>query len=97
MATYVSLVNWTDQGIRGFKDTVTRADAVAQLMERHGGKLKDIYWCLGQYDLVAIIEAPDEQEATAAALEIGAGGSVRTTTLRAFTRDEMQAILARTA
>jgi uncharacterized protein with GYD domain len=96
MATFVALINWTEQGIRDFRDTVKRADAFADTLERNGGKLRDIYWCLGPYDIVAVMEAPDDETITATALQLGSVGNVRTTTLRGFSRDEIQAIIDRT-
>lgn len=92
MAAYVSLVNWTDQGIHNVKDTLTRAQQVQQLVERMGGKMT-LYWTTGRYDLVAVLDFADEETANAAALTIGSQGSVRTETLRAFTAEEMQRIL----
>ena len=53
MATFVQLINWTDQGVRTARETTARADAYAQLLERMGGRLKEVYWTLGQYDIVA--------------------------------------------
>lgn len=96
MAIFVSLVNWTDQGIAGFKDTSKRVDAVEQTLAKHGGRIRDMYWTIGPYDVVAVIEAPDDESATAALLEIGARGNVRTTTLRGFDRAEMEAIISKT-
>jgi uncharacterized protein with GYD domain len=96
VATFISLVNWTEQGIAGFKDTSKRVDAVQETLAKHGGKIKDMYWTIGPYDVVAVIEAPDDESATAALLEIGAIGNVRTTTLRGFNRTEMEAIIAKT-
>ena len=93
MPTYVMLLNWTEQGIGAYRDTVSRADAAAQALERLGGRMKEIYWTLGPYDVVAVVEAPDDETATAFALATGAQGSVRSTTMRAFDRDEMQAIV----
>jgi uncharacterized protein with GYD domain len=95
MPTYISLINWTDKGIAGFKDTVDRAEAGKQLASSFGGTLKEIYWSIGPYDIVAISEAPDDESATAFALALGAQGNVRTTTMRAFSGDEMRAIIAR--
>lgn len=95
MATFVGLVNWTDQGIRNFKDTAKRADAFTQLVERHGGKVKEIWWTLGEYDIVAVAEAPDDETWTALALELGSLGYVRTQTLRAFDRTEIERIIAK--
>jgi len=96
MPTYVSLINWTDQGIAGFKDTVERAEAGKQLAGKFGGSLKEIYWTIGSYDIVAVSEAPDDESATAFALALSSQGNVRTTTMRAFDADEMRGIVAKT-
>ncbi len=93
MPHYVLLVNWTDQGIRNVKGTLERTDAVAKLAEKHGGRLVQSYWTVGPYDLVAIGEAPDDESATAFALELGSVGNVRTTTMRAYDREEMSGIV----
>ena len=95
MATYVVLVNWTDQGIAGFKGTTDRVDHEAEIRKRAGVDLKEIYWTQGQYDLVAIIEAPDDESIAAAMLGVSAHGNSRTTTMRAFDRNEYQRILAK--
>jgi uncharacterized protein with GYD domain len=97
VATYVVLLNWTDQGIRSYKDTLDRSDAAAQAIEKLGGTMKDVYWTLGPYDVVAIAELPDDESATAFAIATGAQGNVRSTTLRAFGRDEVQAIISKVA
>ncbi len=93
MATYISLINWTEQGAREFKDTVKRSEQANQLIERLGGRVVQTYWTVGPYDLVAITEFADEEAASAAALTIGAQGNLRTTTLRAFDTAEMRRIL----
>jgi uncharacterized protein with GYD domain len=93
MPTYISLINWTEQGIRAGKETLDRASAAAALAESMGGKLKDIYWTVGQYDVVTVAEFPDEATGTAFLLAVGSQGNVRTTTLRAFNRDEVAEIL----
>ncbi|MFD7440106.1 GYD domain-containing protein [Streptomyces sp. NPDC059909] len=95
MPTYVTLLNWTDQGIRGYKDTTQRAEAFAAAAQKLGAKLLNIYWTVGPYDLVAVVEAPDEETATAVLLQLGGVGNVRTTTLRAFDREEMGRIIAK--
>ncbi|MEU2930057.1 GYD domain-containing protein [Streptomyces sp. NPDC007251] len=97
MPTYVSLLNWTDQGIRNYKDTAKRAEAFGAAVEKLGAKLLNIYWTVGPYDLVAVVEAPDDETATAALLQIGGVGNVRTTTLRAFGREEMDRIVGKAA
>ena len=94
MPTYVSLINWTEKGAAGFKDTVDRAEAGKQLAGKFGGSLKEIYWTLGAYDIVAVSEAPDDESATAFALALASQGNVRTTTMRAFDADEMRGIIA---
>ena len=95
MATYIALSNFTDQGIRSVKDCTKRADAVKEAASKFGAKMTQIYWTLGKYDLVAIIEAPDDNAATAFALAIGSAGNVRMQTMRAFTKDEMSGILGK--
>ncbi|MDR3454096.1 MAG: GYD domain-containing protein [Rhodoferax sp.] len=97
MVTYIALSNFTDQGIRTIKDSTKRADAVKEAAKKFGATMTQIYWTLGKYDLVAIIEAPDDASATAFALAIGAAGNVRMQSLRAFSRDEMNGILAKMA
>ena len=95
MAKYVSLLSWTDQGVRNYADTVKRAEAATDAFARMGGRLIDVYWTLGAYDLVAVSEFPDDETATAAALALSAAGNVRTTTMRAYGRTEMPAIIAK--
>ena len=95
MARYVSLINWTDQGIAAFQDTMDRADAAADLAKSLGAVLQQIYWCLGPYDIVAILEAPDDETVTAFALKLSSAGNVRTATMRAYSRDEIGAIIAK--
>jgi uncharacterized protein with GYD domain len=95
MGTYIALSSFTDQGIRNVKDSTKRAEAVQAAAKKFGANMTQIYWTLGHYDLVAIIEAPDDESATAFALAIGAAGNVRTQTLRAFSKDEMNGILGK--
>lgn len=97
MVTYIALSNFTDQGIRNVKDTTKRADAVQEAAKKFGATMTQIYWTLGAYDVVAIIEAPDEMSATAFALAIGMAGNVRTQTLRAFSKQEMNGVLGKLA
>lgn len=95
MARYVSLVNWTDKGVAAFKDTADRADAAAELAKGLGAELQELYWCLGSYDLVAILDAPDDETVTAFVLKLSSGGNVRTSTMRAYSRDEVSSIIAK--
>ncbi len=96
MPVYVTLLNWTDQGIRNVREAVQRADSGVQVAEqKYGVRLRDVYWTVGPYDYVALWEAPDEQSMSAFMLELGSLGNVRSTTLRAYDRDEMGGILER--
>ena len=95
MPTYVSLINWTEKGVAGFKDTLDRAEAGKQLAGKFGASLKEIYWTLGPYDIVTVNEAPDDESATAFALALSSQGNVRTTTMRAFSADDMKGIIAK--
>ena len=95
MATYIALCSFTDQGIRSVKDTLKRAEAVEKSAAKFGAKMTQIYWTLGRHDLVTIIEAADDESATAFGLAIGSAGNVRTQTMRAFSREEMKGILGK--
>ncbi len=97
MGTYIALCSFTDQGIRSVKDTTKRADAVKEAAQKFGANMTQIYWTLGKYDLVVIMEAPDDESATAFSLCIASAGNVRMQTLRAFSKDEMNAILGKLA
>lgn len=95
MATYVVLVNWTDQGIRSVKETTERAEQVTRMVEQMGGRMVTLLWTLGRYDLVGIVEAPDDETAAIVGLRAAQGGAVRTELLRAFDAGEMSRILQR--
>jgi uncharacterized protein with GYD domain len=95
MPIYISLVSFTPQGVAGYKDTVDRAEAADQLAAGMGGSIKSIHWTLGPYDIVVVSEAPDDETATAFALRLAAQGNVRTTTMRAFSGDEMRGVIAK--
>jgi uncharacterized protein with GYD domain len=95
MTTYVSLINWTDQGIRDFRDTTHRAEDFAKLVESKGGQVRELLWTVGEYDIVAVIDFPDEEAGVAALLQVSAAGNVRTRTLRAFSSGEMSGIIGR--
>lgn len=95
MPTYISLMNWTEQGIKGYKSTVERAAAAEEAMAKVGMKMTAIYWTQGEFDVVAITEAPDEETATAFLLALGAEGNLRSSSLRAFDRDEMTRIVGK--
>ena len=95
MPTYVVLLSFTDQGIRDVRGTLERAQAGREQLESLGLTLREMFWTVGPYDLVAIGDAPDDESATAAMLALGEQGNVRTTTLRAFSADEMRGVLER--
>jgi uncharacterized protein with GYD domain len=95
MQTYVALLNWTDQGIRNYPETTQRADAFSGMLEKFGGRVVSLFWTVGAYDLVAVVEAPDAETVTAVLLRLGALGNVRTTTMRAFGQEEMTGIVAK--
>jgi uncharacterized protein with GYD domain len=97
MPTYVSLMHWTEQGIKNYKDSLDRYEAAKEAGSKVGVKLHHIYWTVGAYDLVGILEAPDDETVTAFQLAAGATGNLRTTTMRAFDKDEMKAIIATAA
>ena len=93
MGKYVLLLNWTDQGIRNVKDTIKRAESFRSYLEKRGGKLSDILYTFGQYDIVAIAELPSDEMAMSVSLGTGALGNVRVTTLKAFNLDETRRIV----
>jgi len=95
MPTYVTLINWTDQGVKNFKDTVDRYEAANDAMGKLGVTFKEIYWTVGPYDIVGIVEAPDDEAVTAALLSVAAQGNIRTTTLRGFSAAEMRSVIER--
>ncbi|WP_028218149.1 GYD domain-containing protein [Paraburkholderia oxyphila] len=95
MATYVVLAEFTDQGIRTVKNSAQRAGQAAELAKAYGCEMKQIYWTLGQYDIVTIIEAADEAAFMAFGLALGSAGNIRTHTLRAFNKDEFSAMLGK--
>lgn len=94
MATFISLVNFTDQGIRNVKDSPTRLQAFESVAEKLGVTMKGAYYTVGEYDMVIITEGADEA-ATAALLKVSSLGNVRSRTLRGFSVEEMQKILSK--
>lgn len=97
MATFISLVSWTDQGVRNYQDTTQRARDFGAAAEALGAKLRDIHWTVGPYDLVVVLDAPDDETATAALLKVSGVGNVRTVSMRAYGSEEMDAIIAKAA
>ena len=95
MATYIILGQFTDQGIRSVKDSPKRADAMKEAAKKVGVTVKEVYWTLGHYDVVTVVEAADDQSVTAMLLSTGALGNVRTQCLRAFNASEMGTIMSK--
>ena len=95
MATFLSTIKFTEQGIANTKDTTKRANTFKSTAKQFGVKVRDIYWTLGPFDGVAIFDAPDDETATALMLQLGSFGNVQTQTARAFEASEMDAILAK--
>jgi uncharacterized protein with GYD domain len=95
MVTYVVLARFTDQGAKNAKDSPKRAEAFKQMAETFGVTVKDIFWTQGRYDMITIVEAPDELSATALNLSLSALGNIRTESLRAFSSAEMLKIAAK--
>jgi uncharacterized protein with GYD domain len=95
MANYVGLISFTDQGIRNVRDTVKRGDAAIAEAEKMGMKIVEEFWTMGAYDAVVLFEAPDDETMSAFMLKIGSLGNVKSHTLRAFRRSEMEEILAK--
>jgi uncharacterized protein with GYD domain len=95
MPTYVTVANFTDQGIKNFRDTVRRSEDFRGVVEQSGGQVRLQLWTLGQYDIVVVMDFPDDETAAAVALQTAALGNVRTTTLKAFDAEQMTAIIQR--
>jgi uncharacterized protein with GYD domain len=95
MASYICLIQFTEQGIRNIKDTLKRGDAAVAEAEKLGMKIVEEFWTMGAYDVAVVVEAPDDETISAFVLKIGALGNVKGQTLRAFRRSEMQEILAK--
>jgi uncharacterized protein with GYD domain len=93
MATYVSLIRYTDQGIRTIKDSPNRLDAAKKAFQSAGGELKQFYLAMGKYDIVIVAEAPDDDTAARITLALGSQGNIRTETLRVFTEAEFRKIV----
>ena len=94
MPLYVILANWTDQGARSAKDSPRRLDAAKRALKDMGGEFRSFYLTLGDYDIVAVYEAPDDAVAARFNLQLGMLGSIRTRTLKAFPEAAYREIIA---
>jgi uncharacterized protein with GYD domain len=95
MAMYVSLIQFTDQGIRNIKKTIKRGDAAMADAEKIGVKIVEEFWTMGSYDVVIVADAPNDETMSAFMLKIGSLGNVKSHTMRAFRREEMAGVLAK--
>jgi uncharacterized protein with GYD domain len=93
MPTYVGLLKWTEQGVRNAKDALRRQEQGIAAIEQAGGRVIGTWWTQGAYDAVVVAEFPDDETASAVTLATAMAGDVRTETLRAYGREEMQRIL----
>ncbi|HEV2896583.1 GYD domain-containing protein [Mesorhizobium sp. AaZ16] len=94
MTTYIMLINWTDQGVKSVRDSPRRLDAAKKQLEEMGGSFREFYLTMGEYDMVAVCEAPDDAVAARFALLLGTAGNVRTRTLKAFPEAAYREIVA---
>jgi uncharacterized protein with GYD domain len=94
MATYISLIKYTQQGAQNIKESPARFDAAKKVIQSMGADIKQVYLTMGQYDLVIIAEAPDDETIAKFILATGSLGNVSTQTMRAFTEDEFRKIVA---
>ena len=95
MYTYISLMSFTDKGIQSIKDSPKRAAAAKEIGKKLGVNMRDIYWTMGEHDIVSVLEADSEAALTAFNLAIAQQGNVRSHSLRAFTASEMETVLAK--
>ena len=95
MPQYIALIDWTDQGVRGFKESVDRYEAAEDAVKELGAEFTNIWWTLGAHDIVATVDAPDDETLAAALLAVAGEGNIRSTTLRAFSREEMRSVIAK--
>ena len=93
MPTYIGLVKLTDQGIRNVKETTKRAKSFREMAELAGLKVREILWTMGRYDLVLVIDAPNDETISRLALGLGMGGNAKTETLKAFSSQEVDQVL----
>jgi uncharacterized protein with GYD domain len=93
MAIYIALANWTDHGIKNIKESPNRVDAAKALAKKYGCEWREFYMTMGSTDMVAILEAPNDEAMAAFGLALASGGSVRTTTLKAFSEDAYRKIV----
>jgi len=97
MITYIGMVSFTDKGIQGVKDTTKRAAAAKEVAKKLGVNMREIFWTTGEYDIVCVLEAEDENSLVAFNLSLAQQGNLRTRSMRAYTASEMEKILSKVA
>ncbi len=93
MAIYVILVEYTQKGIENIKQSPARLDEAKKAVKAVGAQMKEFYLVMGRYDIIIVLEAPDDQTVAKWALGLSSKGNVTTETLRAFTEDEYRKII----
>jgi len=94
MPTYISLLRWTTKGLENIKDSPSRLDAARKVVQAAGGTVKDFYMVTGQYDMVIVVEAPNDAAFAKTILTIASKGTVQSETMRAFTESEYRSIMS---
>jgi len=94
VTTYIMLLNWTDMGIRNVRESPKRLDAARKQLADMGGAFREFYLTMGEYDMVAVCEAPDDAVAARFAMQLGTGGNVRSRTLKAFPEGAYREVIA---
>jgi uncharacterized protein with GYD domain len=95
MPSYIALIDWTDQGVRDFKESVNRYESAQSQLGSMGVTFTSIYWTLGAHDIVGVVDAPDDETLAAGLLVVAGQGNIRTTTLRAFSANEMKGVISK--
>jgi uncharacterized protein with GYD domain len=95
MITYIGLLSFTEKGVQSIKETTKRAAAAKEAGKKFGVNMREIYWTMGEYDLVCVLEADNEQSLAAFNLAIAMQGNVRSHSLRAYSAGEMEGVLAK--
>jgi uncharacterized protein with GYD domain len=95
MPTYIALIDWTGEGVRDFKKSVDRYESAQGQMESMGVRFTSIYWTLGSHDIVAILDAPDDESVAAGLLAVAGQGNIRSQTMRAFSAEEMRGVIGK--
>jgi uncharacterized protein with GYD domain len=95
MPTYIALIDWTGEGVRDFKSSVDRYESAQGQMESMGVRFTSIYWTLGSHDIVAILDAPDDESVAAGLLAVAGQGNIRSQTMRAFSAEEMRGVIGK--